>query len=132
MPQLPSGQHISISLDRALSGAGNGNFAVALMVKPDVTTVKDIGDLIDILYYRARSTPPTEENPGAGEPYLSGLCLADIYAEKCKWSAADKAAFHAWYMRPRTQEWLQEQFEELVRLVETVPVGEPGELRGMF
>lgn len=132
MPQLPSGQHVSISLDRALTGAGNGNFAVALMVEPGTTTVDDIGDLIDILYYRARSAPPTEANPGAGEPYLSGLCLSDITTEKCKWPAADKSAFHAWLQQPRTRAWLQEQFEELVRLVETVPVDEPEGLRGMF
>jgi len=72
MPQLPSGQHVSISLDRALNGAGNGNFAIALMVEPGVTTPSDIGDLIDILYYRPAAPRPPKKTPApASLTYLA-------------------------------------------------------------
>jgi hypothetical protein len=132
MPQLPSGRHVSVSIDAALATARKGDLGLSIGWKLTVKQPADIAPLISIVYYRAEGELPTPECPDLGQPYLSGLTVADIGEPKCDWPAADQVAFREWLFSPRAQDWIRQAHEDLGKLIETVKPPTPEALHGIL
>lgn len=70
--------------------------------------------------------------PEPGNPFLSGLSLADIGTDKCDWSLEDLVAFDASVNSGNGQKWMQEQYNELRQIIHSVPPFIPDNLKGIF
>ena len=70
--------------------------------------------------------------PEPGNPFLSGLSLADIGTDKCDWSLEDLVAFDASVNSGNGQKWMQEQYDELRQIIHSVPPFIPDNLKGIF
>ncbi|MBV8659394.1 MAG: hypothetical protein JO142_16350 [Burkholderiales bacterium] len=118
MPQLPSGQHVSVSADRALSLARDGLLSTCEGFGMRVAELGDIAPLIDVVPYRVETLAVIEEDALSEPSETYELTLADIETPRCAWSADDKRYFLAWLAEPRTRGWLTTMFEELRDLFE--------------
>ena len=124
MPQLPSGQPISISADRALAAARDGQLADCPGFTMQLNALADLAPLIDIVPYQVEATVMNEEEGAQAhttehesDPVFA-LTLADLYTSKCDWSAQDKSFFVRWLESPKVLNWLQAMFEELSDLMD--------------
>ncbi|MCG8613588.1 MAG: hypothetical protein MI864_24005 [Pseudomonadales bacterium] len=120
MPQLPSGMHVSVTIDPVLNAAGKGDFMTHAVILADVKSLQDFLQLVAVVYYPCEDS----SNPGAGcvktEPVLSGLTAADVLTEKCRWSEKDKIWFVQWLDSESIQHWLAESYREVCTVVERV------------
>ena len=139
MPQLPSGQQVSVSADRALSLARDGLLSTCEGFGMQLRELGDIAPLIDVVPYRVEVAEVIEEDAPAVALEAYELTLADIDTPRCGWSADDKRFFLAWLKESRTHGWLMAMFEELRDLFEAEqedlleasvaqmePINEPG------
>ena len=127
MPQLPSGRHVGLSMERALGLAREGNLALSLDYATNVKSPNDLAPLIDIVYYE-----PIEGEPPPGAPRLSGLTLSALETEQCDWSDEDRQAMRDLITGDRARDWLRAQYDELSELIRTVKAPIPENLRGIF
>ncbi|MBV8467275.1 MAG: hypothetical protein JO218_15140 [Burkholderiales bacterium] len=111
MPQLPSGQQVSVSADRALHLAREGNLGACAGFAMRLENLADIAPLIDIIPYQVANVIPTEDEDNALDE--SDLTLADLDSDRCAWPDEDKRFFLAWLDEPRVQAWMQSMFDEL-------------------
>jgi len=127
MPQLPSGRHVGLSADPVLELARQGNFQLTIGVIMGLNGPDDLDALINVVYFR-----PVEGAPGPGEPYVSGLMLSQIGTEECDWPAEDLTAFRAWRESEANQKWQQGVYDELTKIIHTVPPPIPDNLKGIL
>lgn len=127
MPQLPSGLRVGLCADPVLDMARSGNFSLSMGFLMGVKEPKDMAPLINVVYFE-----PGEGVPEPGKPKLSGLSLSDIGTEKCNWSKEDIKAFESWAATEAQQAWILNAYEELRKIIHSVPPQLPDNLKGLF
>jgi hypothetical protein len=127
MPQLVSGRHVGLNVDRVLALARDGDFNHALALASTIRTPEDLLQVMDLVYFAAwRGQPDTSE------PYLTGLTVRDISTDKCDWSPEEMRSFDSWLESPPARHWLRERFDELHEVLRTTKTSLPENLRGLF
>jgi hypothetical protein len=134
MPQLPSGTHAGLSIDRINALLEDGNWGAHMAVGLEFREPADLLPIVNIVLFRPwpDGGAGREGLEALGEPYAADFMLNDVGTPKCPWPAEDQEFLLAWLATPRAQEWLQESFAQLQEIRSRVRPKLPEALKGIL
>lgn len=134
MPQLPSGLHVALSVDRFRASLESGDFGARLAFDVEAQEPRDLLPVINIVQFRPwpDGGAGREGLAALGEPVVAEFMLGDVGTARCPWSDEDQQFLMAWLQAPRSREWLQATYDELLELASRVKVVLPEALKGIF
>ncbi|OYW27776.1 MAG: hypothetical protein B7Z47_06380 [Chthoniobacter sp. 12-60-6] len=126
MPQLPSGQHFALDVERLhklIEDAFNAQWVHELMA---IEKVEDLYPYIGIVLLRPAAKDQVSQVlaegslpvPEALEPLPSGHNLGNAHELTTTWSKEDQVAFNAFLNEPRLQTHLQVQLQAVEKAKE--------------
>lgn len=134
MPQLPSGTHVGLSVQRVRELIEEGDFLAHMAMRLDVREPADLLPMIDLVLFKpwADGGVGREGLDALGEPYLAPFMLKDLGTPQCPWPAQDQEFLRSWMTTPRALAWQQETLDELQALCARVNLKLPEALKGIL
>lgn len=131
MPQLASGRHVGFTTDPLFDWLRDASPDETLRLLASGFSEEDLLSILFLVEYRdADREPPSEDNPGLGEPQIIRLTIRQLLDGHGDWTEAERESLADWLQQPRTRGLLQKIHAEAMECLAKRPL--PESLKGIL